>query len=481
MEISGAQARTVVFLGPSLALSDAQAVLPTATFCPPVAQGDVYSLLGSGQPDAIGIVDGVFYQDLPVWHKEIITALEHGVAVYGASSMGALRAAECGPFGMIGVGVIFEQYASGELIDDDEVAVAHEGPERGWRPRTEPLVNLRATMRRAVAEGRLGEQAANRALEVARGIWFADRTRAALLQALRAAGIPPSEVQALHACLEEAYVDQKRLDAESLLRMLRVREPGQDRAKPKVSACHVFTAFQERDRKVAHQDVTLRLEEIARHAALHEQGFAGLRERALDRLLVDELAWLWKIEVTDDQVAEEARRLRARLGLVDDDSVQRWLTANDVDADWLDGIARREALARRLRDWAQTRQGKRLLVSPLLDELRLAGRYERAASATAMAARLRVTLDPELGWSGNPGDGKQPDVSRAQIRQLVRDQIRASAWRPDVPPARFAEEAGFADLRDLLDELVVTGAIRARAREQLQVLKTLFEDDADVR
>ncbi len=393
--------------------------------------------------------------------------------------MGALRAAECGPFGMVGVGIIFEQYLSGELIDDDEVAVAHDGPDHGWRPRTEPLVNLRATMRRAVAEGRLGDGPARRVLDVAKGIWFAARTRPTLLRELQAAGVPPGEVQALRACLEEAYVDQKRLDAEALLRVLRARSPGQDRAETKLTTCHVFEAFRERDRKVMHTDVTLRLEEIARHAALHEQGFTELRERALDRLLVDELAWLWKIEVTDDEVADEARRLRARLGLVDDDSLQRWLVANDVGADWLDDIARREATARRLRDWMQVRRGKRLIVTPLLDELRRAGRYEQAASAAAIAAKLRAGLDPGLGWRGEPGEEEHSDGSRPRIRQLVRDQIRASAWRPDVPPARFAEEAGFADVHDLLDELVVATAIRARARQQLQLLETLFDGDHD--
>jgi hypothetical protein len=470
--MSDDQARTVVFLGPSLTLADARAILPAAEFRPPVAQGDVYSLLGPGQPDAIGIIDGVFYQDLPVWHKEIISALERGVAVYGASSMGALRAAECGPFGMIGVGAIYEQYASGELIDDDEVAVAHEGPERGWRPRTEPMVNLRATMRRGVAEGRLAEQGAERVLDVAKGIWFADRTRPALLRALGAAGVPPGEVQALDACLEEAYVDQKRLDAESLLHALRARKPGQDRAEAKVTACHVFMAFEDRDRKVTHQDVTLRLEEIARHAALHEQGFAGLRERALDRLLVDEMAWLWKIEATEDQVAEEVRRLRARLGLADDGSLQRWLIANDVDADWLDGIAKREAIARRLRDWMQTRRGKRLLVGPLLDELRLAARYEQAAAAAAAAAQLRAALDPNLEWQDDPSENAE--VIRPRAVQLMHDHIRATAWRPDVPLSRFADEAGFADGRDLLDELVVARAIRARAKERLRMLETIF-------
>jgi hypothetical protein len=475
--MSGVAEPPVVFLGPSLALADAQRILPSAVFRPPVAQGDVYSLLGPDQPDAIGIIDGVFYQDLPVWHKEIIAALEQGVAVYGASSMGALRAAECAPFGMVGVGAIFGQYASGELIDDDEVAVAHDGPEDGWRPRTEPMVNLRATMRRAVADGRLGAAAADRALKVAKRIWFADRTRAALLHELRAAGIPAGEVKLCAKALDEAYVDQKRLDTESLLRMLRDRSPGQDRAETTLIPSHVFVAFKERDRKVTHQDVTLRLEEIARHAALHEPGFAELRDRVLDRLLVDELAWVWGIKVTDEQVAEETRRLRARLGLPDDDSLRRWLAANDVDTDWLARHARRDALARRLRDWLQNRQGKQLLVTPILDELRRSGHYERAAKAAAAAARLRAVISPTLGWSGEPADEEDHERPEVRMRELLRDHIHATAWRPDVPAARFAEEAGFADVRDLLDELVIAREIRTRARERLQLLETLFEPD----
>ena len=45
-----------------------------------------------------------------------------GTQVFGAASMGALRAAELAPFGMIGVGAIFAAYRDGRLTGDDEVA-----------------------------------------------------------------------------------------------------------------------------------------------------------------------------------------------------------------------------------------------------------------------------------------------------------------------------------------------------------------------
>jgi hypothetical protein len=470
---------TVVFLGPSLGLEAAKTILPAARYCPPVAQGDVYSLLGAGPPDAIGIVDGVFYQDLPVWHKEILAALEAGVAVYGASSMGALRAVECAPFGMVGVGAIFDAYASGELVDDDEVAVAHDGADQGWRPRTEPLVNLRASLRQAVAAGTVGGDSAAQALEVARGIWFADRTRPALLQAWSQAGSTPEQLGALRSALEIGYVDQKGLDALALLRRLRDRRRGDDRAEPVLARSHVFLAFAERDRKVVHKDGSVRLEEIARHAALHEPEFPELRERAVDRLLVDELAWLWEIEVTDEEVARELHRLRVRLGLSDDESLETWLGANDVGPQWLQEMARREALAHRLRDWAQVRRGKQLLVEPILDELRLTARYPRVAAAAAAASALRASLDPNLGWSDETGDDDGTGRAEARVVELVRDHVRGGSWRPEVTLVRFAEEAGFADLQDLLDDLVAARAVRQRARERLQLLERLFGGDGN--
>jgi len=67
------------------------------------------------RPRVIGIVDGYFERVPAVWHKEILWAMSRGVHVLGAASMGALRAAELHPFGMVGVGAIFEGFRDGEL------------------------------------------------------------------------------------------------------------------------------------------------------------------------------------------------------------------------------------------------------------------------------------------------------------------------------------------------------------------------------
>lgn len=75
------------------------------------------------KPRIIGIIDGVFFEDAAVGHREVLEVMKHGITVVGASSMGALRAAELEPFGMIGIGEIFRMYRDGIIESDDEVAL----------------------------------------------------------------------------------------------------------------------------------------------------------------------------------------------------------------------------------------------------------------------------------------------------------------------------------------------------------------------
>src|SRR5436853_151187 len=113
----------IIFAGPSLYGFDSSAAHPG---CEPVenrgpaAQGDIARAVVDGAT-AIGLVDGRYEDVAAPWHKEILYAIEQGVHVFGAASMGALRAAECAAFGMTGIGAVFERYHSGELTDDAAV------------------------------------------------------------------------------------------------------------------------------------------------------------------------------------------------------------------------------------------------------------------------------------------------------------------------------------------------------------------------
>ncbi len=167
-------ADVVVFLGPSLPAAEARRIAPCRVL-PPARAGDVLAVLPE-RPLAIALVDGLFDSTPAPWPREILAALDAGVAVFGAASMGALRAAELAPFGVVGVGRIFRWYAEGALDDDGEVALLHAGAEQGWRPFTVPLVAVRAAADAARHERVLSGPAARALVAAAGQIHYTERT-----------------------------------------------------------------------------------------------------------------------------------------------------------------------------------------------------------------------------------------------------------------------------------------------------------------
>ncbi len=218
---------TIVFVGPTLAASEVGALLPGATVAPPVALGDVLRLASARKrPKRIAIVDGYFERMAAVWHKEIVFALERGIEVWGAASMGALRAAELKSCGMIGVGAIYQAFARGELEADDEVAVAHLPAEQRYRAVSDALVNLREGIAKAPM---LRARDRPVLLELARARFYRERTWATLIADGRAAGLASAAMTELAAWPKP---DRKAADARLLLRRLvrtAVRRPAKIR------------------------------------------------------------------------------------------------------------------------------------------------------------------------------------------------------------------------------------------------------------
>ena len=205
--------RTIVFVGPTLPAAEVAARLPGARALPPVAVGDVLALRRRGV-GRIAIIDGAFEHMAAVWHKEILLALERGIAVWGAASMGALRAAELAPFGMRGVGAIYRAFAAGRLVADDEVAVAHLPAAYGYRATSEALVNLRDGIARAPM---LSDRTRAALVELARARFYRERSWEALIGDARAAGLPRQQLDGLAAWPKP---DRKAADARLLLRAL---------------------------------------------------------------------------------------------------------------------------------------------------------------------------------------------------------------------------------------------------------------------
>jgi hypothetical protein len=209
---------TLVFIGPTLPAAEVQARLPGATVLPPVAVGEILALARRRTITQIAIVDGYFERMAAVWHKEILIAIERGIAVWGAASMGALRAAELAPFGMHGVGVIYRGFATGALVADDEVAVAHLPAAYGYRATSDALVNLRDGIARAPM---LSARTRRQLVELARARFYRERSWDALIGDARAAGLPRRAIDGLAAWPKP---DRKAADARLLLRRL-IRPP----------------------------------------------------------------------------------------------------------------------------------------------------------------------------------------------------------------------------------------------------------------
>jgi TfuA protein len=196
---------TAIFLGPSLDVAVARSILD-AVYLPPVKRGDLYLL--TGDICTVGIVDGEFFQSLSVSPKEVMTLLEHGMKVFGGSSMGALRAVEMSQYGMVGVGKIFEMYRDGEIDADDEVAMTYDPST--YRVTSEPLVNIRCALRAAVDLRVLEQSEADEILQVTGHRYFPDRSYLCAFE----------RCPRFEAFVKEKRPNQKRDDAIQLLKTI---------------------------------------------------------------------------------------------------------------------------------------------------------------------------------------------------------------------------------------------------------------------
>jgi hypothetical protein len=197
--------RTVIFTGPSLSPEIAQNIMPDAWIHAPAKCGDILKVIRVN-PQRIAIIDGYFEQSASLWHKEILFALSLGIEVYGASSMGALRALELEPYGMKGVGKIFELLKKTQSPDDDEVCLAHT---EDFSHQTPPMCNIRATLDKAVSQKQLTEKNKKKYVEKIKALPYYERSFGELSE----------EKKLINFCLSH-YVDQKKEDALSLLNHL---------------------------------------------------------------------------------------------------------------------------------------------------------------------------------------------------------------------------------------------------------------------
>jgi TfuA protein len=208
--------KIIVFLGPSLDRTAAEKILP-AEYRPPAKRGDLLEAIHDGA-NIIGLIDGVFHQESAVAHREILTAIKKDVMVVGGSGMGALRAAEMDTLGMVGIGAIYHMYKSRELESDDEVALVFD-PSSGLAL-SEPLINIRFTLKRAREEGIIAAAEHDALLSSARTLFYPKRTyRTIVSQA--GDSVDEKTRERFLVWVENSQCDQKKDDAIAALEYIR--------------------------------------------------------------------------------------------------------------------------------------------------------------------------------------------------------------------------------------------------------------------
>ncbi|WP_343327556.1 TfuA-like protein [Streptomyces sp. SID4920] len=201
-----------MFVGPTLSRSEPLLARPELRVRPPARHGDLFDP-DIDEGDTVVLVDGVFHQSPALRHKEIVAAMDRGVAVIGAASIGALRAAELDTLGMLGIGTIYTAYAHGVIEGDDEVAVG-QAPDGGWEALTWPLVNLRHVLVLAQQAGILDGARAAGLLEALRAVYYPHRTWAAVRAVCERSGEKAfARWLTEQRAADQHFGDLKRLDA----------------------------------------------------------------------------------------------------------------------------------------------------------------------------------------------------------------------------------------------------------------------------
>jgi len=360
--------RIIVYLGPSLPLDRARKILPDAVYQPPARQGDIVSDLSVLQPNIIILIDGTFRDNLSVWTKELLYALQYpGIkAIYGAASMGALRAAELDFVGMIGIGQIYAWYRDGITDDDSEVAVqyAERNSPKGpiYYVTTVPLVDIRAGMehyRREFPDHKELNGVIAKFFTVMQATPYMDRTEKLC------------EDTWDHAFgIAFPRIPQKELDAIEALETFNAYVPD---PKIKPNPDHLSTAFHalyERDRKIDVKGQQITQQHLDSYVILHNPEYERICWDAANQELALLLCDALFVMVTIEEVEHENNRFQKRSGVATPGDFEMMLEANGWGQEEYKRLMLQNARIRKLQHAMTVSKHSRRNTQSVLDYLR---------------------------------------------------------------------------------------------------------------
>ena len=211
--------KILIYTGLSIPFDEARQILDSSDdveviYKRPIKRGDLGHDIKEN-PDIIGIIDGVFHQNSAVGHREILDVMKRGVKVFGASSMGALRASELDSLGMQGIGYCYNQYASGIIDSDDDVAVMLDS--ESLEALSVPLISMDYVFANAVSENILTQDEKDELVEISKSTFYPKRNYA---NTLAKSSLDDGKKSELINYIRESE-DIKKQDAEELLNFIK--------------------------------------------------------------------------------------------------------------------------------------------------------------------------------------------------------------------------------------------------------------------
>jgi hypothetical protein len=436
----------IVFTGPTLPAADAANHIG-ATCLPPARQGDLWRAVRADRPVAIGLIDGRFLDVPAVWHREILAALAAGVHVFGAASMGALRAAELDSFGMRGVGRIYAAYRDGvwpgpgetfagePFADDDEVAVIHAPIEAGAAALSDAMVDLRATLDAAAAAAIIDRAAARRLAAALKRLHFPERSFARMM-GLAPAIIGAAAAARLAAWLPAGRVSQKRLDAIEMLAVMAdflADQPPPFEPDFAFTRALVWERFAAADAARLTADEMLVLDELR----LDPPAWRAAMRAGLGRLFslhapAGAAGSAGSARPAGSAARAQLDRFRHERGLARWRDIAAWMDANALTAAGLSRLLADEAALDGL-----AAAGPPGWEGAALDHLRLEGGFAARLARARAKAHMFARAPP-------PASVLESQAALAWYAENRLGQVLPDRRAGRVPPAGWASEADFA-------------------------------------
>lgn len=406
--------KPVIFLGPTLPVATAAKEL-VAQYLPPVSQGDLYRAVENGAR-IIGIIDGHFEQVPAVWHKEILYAMSQGVHVFGAASMGALRAAELADFGMTGIGTCFEWFRDELLEDDDEVAIVHGPADVGYPVLSEAMVNIRATLDRAVQDTVIPAELKNGLIQAMKALHFSKRSYRAVVAAAQHLA-DADTVNRLRDWLSTGAVDLKRQDALDLLKEVAAFAAGDVRPKT-VTYAFEHTDTWERMIRQANPPAGEELapEHLLEELRLNPPVFEQISKLAMARALALRASRRGGSSDTGRSFDAVLNTYFLKRNLAAPDAIQAWMAAQELDTDGLTAFMKREHASESVRLETQNE-----IEAALPDVLRDLGQYGAIAARARQKARWLKDTGREAADPASTGLSDQELVAWFFKKRLQMD------------------------------------------------------------